>query len=468
MGSVQETYSRHCAACHGPRGRGDGELAAWLWPAPRAFTAGAFNLVSTRNGVPTDDDLAGVIARGMPGSAMPAFAWLDEETRHGLVDYVRALAVEGLAERYVELAGRQGIDLSATEARARAQHALTPGQGFAPLQPVAAASAEVLERGRSAYLVGCAACHGEDGRGRALAEEWSHFEVRLARDFTSGILKGGAGADDLALRIRAGMPAAGMPPSHFDDADLGALVAYVQTLIPAGSDQRLVAGRETVRAARVAALPEGLDDSRWQPQRIVLSPLAWHREAIVEVEIAALHDGAELALLVRWADATRDAAPLEAPAPDAVAIQLSAEAEPPFLAMGDARAAVDIWQWQAFSPRAVAGGLDLVAARRDARTDAMPSAAPLRGVAASRAVRAAGSAAARFADAGRPLAAAQGWRDGRWSVVFRRALDARAPGETELRPGSRLHFACAAWNGSAGERRANKSVSAWQVLELDE
>src|SRR5436190_1455794 len=75
---VESLYLRQCAACHGEHGDGDGPLSSYLYPPARAFSAGLFSLVSTVNAMPTDDDLAATIRRGMHGTAMPGFAWLSE------------------------------------------------------------------------------------------------------------------------------------------------------------------------------------------------------------------------------------------------------------------------------------------------------------------------------------------------------------------------------------------------------
>src|SRR3990172_9198847 len=86
------TYRQHCVACHGPNGDGQGDAAYLLYPRPRNFTTGNHRLVSTWEGVPTDEDLFRTISRGMPGSAMPSWAHLPERTRWALVHYVKSLA----------------------------------------------------------------------------------------------------------------------------------------------------------------------------------------------------------------------------------------------------------------------------------------------------------------------------------------------------------------------------------------
>ena len=119
-------YARHCVLCHGHSGAGDGPAAAYLVPSPRAFTMGSFNLVSTVNSVPSDDDLLRVLRRGMPGSAMPSWAWLPEADLRQLVAYVRHLAVEGIAG-YSRVAAMLR-DHPLTEVRAH-EMAAAPGGG---------------------------------------------------------------------------------------------------------------------------------------------------------------------------------------------------------------------------------------------------------------------------------------------------------------------------------------------------
>src|SRR5262249_3196497 len=78
-------FERHCAACHGEKGDGNGVAARFLNPKPRDFTKPSFRLVTTTNLKPSDDDLMNVITRGMPGSAMFPFAHLDQKERQALV-----------------------------------------------------------------------------------------------------------------------------------------------------------------------------------------------------------------------------------------------------------------------------------------------------------------------------------------------------------------------------------------------
>lgn len=79
-------YAIHCAACHGPRGEGDGQLAATLsvWPPALADLAvqGRFS----------DADLARVILQGRAGTPMPGFArLLEAPAADDIVAFLRTL-----------------------------------------------------------------------------------------------------------------------------------------------------------------------------------------------------------------------------------------------------------------------------------------------------------------------------------------------------------------------------------------
>lgn len=64
-------YALHCAQCHGATGRGDGPSGAGLSPPPRDFSRAQFKYVfSVGRALPSDDDLARTITRGLGGTAM--------------------------------------------------------------------------------------------------------------------------------------------------------------------------------------------------------------------------------------------------------------------------------------------------------------------------------------------------------------------------------------------------------------
>jgi mono/diheme cytochrome c family protein len=101
------------------------------------------------------------------------------------------------------------------------------------------ADAQAIERGRYLYASrGCAECHGADGAGRRFVDAGS---VRLAGPaIARGSVTQGYQVVDWVRTIRHGVKPDGRPvrvmPSEdynrFTDADVGAIVAYAQSLAP--------------------------------------------------------------------------------------------------------------------------------------------------------------------------------------------------------------------------------------------
>jgi mono/diheme cytochrome c family protein len=115
-----------------------------------------------------------------------------------------------------------------------------------------AAGAAALERGRYLFTSrGCVDCHGSNGGGRVFVEKGDDLRIKgpnITRG-TGGVVAAYQG-EDWIRTIRHGVAPGGRPlmvmPSEdynrFTDADLGALVAYVQALPPAtgtGAEVRL-------------------------------------------------------------------------------------------------------------------------------------------------------------------------------------------------------------------------------------
>ena len=75
-----------CAVCHGPDGRGDGQIAATLQPPPRDFRDPA----AYKNGH-SEAAIARTIQKGMPSTSMPGYAHLSAEERAQIAAYIRSL-----------------------------------------------------------------------------------------------------------------------------------------------------------------------------------------------------------------------------------------------------------------------------------------------------------------------------------------------------------------------------------------
>ena len=81
----QKLYLESCQNCHGPSGKGDSEMAAYLTPAPA-------NLTSKATQEKTDAQLRKVIQEGRPGTAMTGYAAaFDEEKLDDIIAYIRSL-----------------------------------------------------------------------------------------------------------------------------------------------------------------------------------------------------------------------------------------------------------------------------------------------------------------------------------------------------------------------------------------
>jgi mono/diheme cytochrome c family protein len=81
----QKLYLESCQNCHGPTGKGDSDMAAYLTPPPANLTAKAAQ-------AKTDVQLRKIILEGRPGTAMVGYAGTFEEAQLAdLIAYIRSL-----------------------------------------------------------------------------------------------------------------------------------------------------------------------------------------------------------------------------------------------------------------------------------------------------------------------------------------------------------------------------------------
>lgn len=478
----QGLYEQHCAACHGTTGDGQGPASVWLLPKPRDFGPGLFKVQSTPPGsLPTDEDLFRVLTRGMPGSSMPGFAYLSEEERWALVEYVKLLTV---AE------GGEGEGVSRFALAEETGEMMEPI--VVPAEPPF--TFESITSGREVYeRMQCAACHGDTGAGDGpsaptLRDNWG---IPLPpRDFNASPFRGGHTGVDLYLRIAAGM--AGTPMTPFGDDlmtpdDRWALVHYIQSLrrkdievsdILAPDDPVIPVSRMEGR------LPMDPLDPVWEwieAIRVPLNPLWPEPYPIPAVAVRALHDDVRLVLLLQWRDAVPDGAPVRIEDfQDGVAVQFALNGIPPFLGMGDAENPVNIWFWKAGWQETVAG------VHRDVRTvypsihvDVEEHSLLYRtAAAAGNLIAAPPSTPVEDANArGFGTLTAQPpehqnvhgagvWRDGFWNVVFTRLLDSGDPDDVRLPREDPVPVAFAVWDGQQGDRNGRKVISNWYLLDF--
>ncbi len=483
-------YEKQCQACHGAAGDGAGEAAYLLYPKPRDFTLRQYRLVSTWEGLPTDEDLYLTISRGMPGSAMPSWAHLDEETRWGLVHYIKSFS-------------ERAFEIPEPEDPAKLYAA---GKGIIRVPEAPSESPEGAARAAELYAKGCAPCHGTTGKGDGAQRQVdSQGRPTRPRDLTAGVYKGAPEPEEVYRRVVAGLPGSPMPSSpylHGDDA--WHLARFVLAL--SSPEQRRRAEMKTFRivASRVPELPTHPDAGIWRSVEAVslhLMPLWWRDDRPEEVTVKAVHDGEELALLLVWPDASFDGTVIRPQDfRDGAAIQLALASDPPFFAMGQRGAGVNIWMWKSERQADLEPAyqdLDKVypnlgidsypnferspveqPARNALTLESDPTYVTAWGVGnvVSDPTRKSsvedlmaegfGTLKARWPRE-TAVATVGTYGTGSYRVQFRRPLSVSDKGAPNLSPGDRLAVAFAVWDGSAGDRDGKKSVTIWQELVLE-
>ncbi len=231
-------YERLCLPCHGATGDGRGPAAMLAALPPRDLTRGVYKWRSTPSGRgPTEADIVRTIARGVPGTSMPAFGeTLGSEAMRGLAALLRSLSP-----------------------RLRNARAAEPVR----IVPAAASPGAQVDRGRGVYeRLGCATCHGETLRGDG--PEAGNLRDDAGRpslpyDLTRVPPRGGSAAEDLARSIITGLDGTPMPSyeAALGAGDLDALVGYLGTVVarsaPVTESSVVVASRS---AAAIPALPQ--------------------------------------------------------------------------------------------------------------------------------------------------------------------------------------------------------------------
>jgi cytochrome c oxidase cbb3-type subunit 2 len=252
----KRVYDKQCAACHGATGRGDGEAAYLLYPKPRDLTKAQYRLVSTWERLPTDEDLFRVISRGMPGSAMPSWGHLPEESRWGLVHYVKSLAA------------KPWTVAPTADPKSEGQ----VGTGVIRVPPPPPFTPETRKLALERYADACASCHGKAGKGDGTEEQKDDLGYPTRpRDLTLGVFKGDPDAVQLYRRIVAGLPGTPMPMSDWSyGADAWHLVNLIRSWSSDSQRQRAEMRKFRIVARRVARVPEHPDSGTWRLAQPVL------------------------------------------------------------------------------------------------------------------------------------------------------------------------------------------------------
>jgi DMSO reductase family type II enzyme heme b subunit len=416
-------YERKCLLCHGEKGDGNGAGAEHLAPRPRDFTKGLYKIRTTANKTPTDQDIFKVIAEGMPGTSMPAWAVLPEKDRWNLVAYVKTFAPEQFKEAPKKL----------------------------ELPKEVASSEASIKRGKEMFeAIECHKCHGTEGRADGpsrpeLKDEWGHPipPANLAKRWD---FRGGPTRTDIATRIANGV--LGTPMPAFLDAvekpeDIWHLTNFIVSL---GMDRPAYATLITVSAA-TGAIPDDPGAEFWKKQapqsvplmgQVIVDPRNFN-PAIDLMTIRAAYNDKEVAFHLTWDDPGETKGDGKQTFPDAVSLQFAPQiptsTERPYFLMGDANDAVYLLRWE--QGKGVG----------EAKANGPAKIAPLDG----------GEATGKAVFA-----------NGRYQLVMKRPLAAKGEGRPPFVPAAFTPVAVQAWEGGAGETGPKMSLTSWYYLRLEE
>jgi len=298
-----------------------------------------------------------------------------------------------------------------------------------------------VERGKEVYKAArCFMCHGEAGRGDGGIAVTLNFQWGIpyaARDLTRGwTFKGGNEPQDVYLRITGGLNGTpmGLYKDLLTDEERWDLAHYVASLDrePSETSEDFVVVATHVNGD----LPDFPDAAMWAAARPAVVPLAgqvildpplrWWTPTVGTVTVRAIWNGTEIAFLLEWNDPTGP----EDSFADSAQIQFAVlEASKPYLLFGDQKNPVRIWQWQTGDELEewTASGLDNVETH--------------------------------FAS----FRAGSGWSQGRWQVVFRRALQ----GEPDFEPGEFIATLFSIRDGANGELGDVRAISTWLYTTVE-
>jgi mono/diheme cytochrome c family protein len=295
-------YDRWCGQCHGDGGAGDGPAAPYLLPPPRDFTSGKYKFRSTPFGtLPTDEDLERAIRLGLPGTGMPGFPALGDDEVAAVIAHLKTLSADW-------------------------QDPAAYGEPVAVPDPPAF-DAERAADGFQAYVeIGCARCHGEEGRGDGssaptLRDDWGHF-IRVADLTMPWTFRGGATRRDIYRTISTGIN--GTPMAGFGEGAItpeqgwqivdwivaqaggeGAEAPYSRLVTAAPADGEVELPAAPAALGEVfAAAPPALFPVVGQ----IMQPGRAFQPAARAVEVRALFDDDDIAFLVSWHDMSAERA----------------------------------------------------------------------------------------------------------------------------------------------------------------
>ncbi|NCF83345.1 MAG: c-type cytochrome [Proteobacteria bacterium] len=296
-------YFRRCSFCHGLLGDGNGPASDFLDPRPRDFTLGTFKFRSTQSGeLPLDADLFRTVSRGLPGTAMQAFDkdliknGLSEAQRWAVIAYVKTFAIEFEDEDLDPVKRGKVVELPAKRAPFDAD-SIAKGK-------------KVFEKAK------CWECHGKLGRGDGQKafdreDDWG-FPIRIRNVTHPWKIKAGIEVEDIYMRFSTGISGTPMPSfvKALTEEERWFLANYIKSL------QHQMTQHQVLKVFPAeSAVPDAPDDPMWdraEPMDIrlagqVIAAPRWQNVGIELVTVKAIYDESDIAFLVVWDDAFKDA-----------------------------------------------------------------------------------------------------------------------------------------------------------------
>lgn len=474
----KEIYMKRCMPCHGINGDGNGPTADTLNPRPRDFTRGLFKLRTTAwKDAPTEADHFRTVSRGIPGTAMPAFARiLSEQERWQVIYFERAFFADKFPPDH------------------------QPKEILIPNEP--AMNSESIAKGKIFFqekLV-CWTCHGREGRGdgllaMSLKDDWGN-PIRPRNLTKNWQYKGGSSTKDIFLRISTGLNGTPMSAAFAEkltDEERWHLAHYVKSL------QRPIKLGEVVLKSKLIKkdIPLNPEDPIWNQAEAldvqltgqVHVPPRNQNPSVDLVTVRSVFNDKEIGFLMEWDDRTKDIkndevpqstststepskaeGELKSPYPtypvlypptkdnkfvpynfrDAALIQfpvkLSQSSEKPHFFLGDNSHPVNLWYWMA-----------------DKNED--PQSNPVEEQNAN---------GYKSPPKIQPLDSqnAQGkgqFSNGRWRVVMKRALTTKdTANDIQFERGKLIPIVFHVWDGFNGETGLQRSISSWSFVLLEE
>lgn len=508
-----DLFIKHCAACHGPDGAGDGPAGEQLYPKPRAFRESPLRFAATGGtSAMVLEAISRTIREGIPRSSMPGFqGTLTDAEIAGVAAYTKSLADKANAEWKRESLAEKP-------------------------SPMPEYTDGLKATGAALYVsVGCVTCHGEKGHGdgpsMATLKDSIGRPIHPA-NLASGQFKSGTKAEDIYRTIVNGVPGTPMPAygmqliekrrdGKMNDDKAWALVAYVQSLGPPAALPYVSSGAEfrpgKSANAELTSDPKQMGWQSMEHTRLSLRP-TWDREEPIRgLEVAAARVGDMLAIHLAWEDPTPNLNTDLDVFPDAAAVMFAMGENVPAIPMGvqvpgyTQASPVNVWQWKAtrqydastgvlhdstnprqlenpnrqefplgavpekdpvpVSPTGAEYEQDvriLGELTRPAAATHNPKADPAIFAHAVLEANAEGFGTLLYQEAKNQHANATAiYANGRWSVTLFRPLTTGDKDDIDLTSSRRIPVAFAIWNGARGDRGGQKLITGWHWLVLD-